>query len=455
MDRIRAALIAFVVLIASASSADWSSIYSSQVVHGGDQSVIRHEWTSAATDSTAYNISACTSGVEGRFDPSTGDSSTDATFQFRMCKVSTATAPYCRPISWPGPSDGSTWVGLNAKTSDENYILADALTATAGGDTARVEVRCFGDVTTRQDSGGSLIQSTPSIAADSDSTTARISDPAVVKFGWGVTTEASPPGFSAKTYPGGSTDGSEPDHQMGWFYNKAGIGSSTIPNRFEHSVDKSVETSYRSTGGTGDETWMEENIDIVPPDFSAPTTSSNTTGWVANDVLTFSGGGTGRLLSVSGSDPTKTIVWRMDHGTTAAGETVSNVTHATSAATLGTLTPNGTTWRSFLWVLQTLNNTTSWNFYDRPNQSTPTLGVSSGYVKTNGNVVVSGTASDVYGPTFWAISNGGSFDTGTEVCSQNGFTCVDVLEFSTPATPTDSACGTTNSNTVKFLAMCK
>ena len=441
---------AFVVMAsASLALADWSSVYSSQVVRGADQSVIRHEWTSSATDSTAYNISACTAGVEGRFDASTGDSSTDATFQFRMCKKSTDTSPYCRPLSWPGPSDGATWVGLNAKTVDENYIIADALTGTAGGDTARVDVRCTGDISTRQDSGGSLIQTFPSTTVNSDSTTARIAQPAVVKFGWGVTTEAEPPEFTAKTYSGGSTDGSELDHFMGWYYNQEGIGSEVIPNRFEHSAGSSIETSYRSTGGTGDETWMEENIDIVPPDFTNTVTGITGT-FVAGDDIEFSGGGTARVVSWS----SPTLVFRMNYGVTAAGETIDNKDRA-GTGTLGTLTPNGTTWRSFLWVYQTLNNTTSWNFYDRPSQSFPTLGISSGFVKTNGNVVVSGTGLDTYGPTLWAISNGTTFDTGTEVCTQNGFTCVDVLEFGTPATPTDSACATTLTAAVKFLAMCK
>lgn len=438
-----------VALFASSAVADWSSIYSSQVVNGADQSVIRHEWSGTATDSTAYDISACAGSVEGRFDPSTLDTSTDATFQFRMCKNSADTAGRCRAIGWPGPSDGSTWVPINALTTGENYVIADPLTATAGGDIARVEVRCTGGMSTRQDSGGSMIQATPAVTKNSDSTTARISKPAITKFGWGVTLEGETPAFSAKTYNGGSTNGSEFDHLMGWFYNQEGIGSATIPNRFEHSVSDSVETSYRSTGNTGDETWMEENIDITPPDFTNTVTGITGT-FVAGDDIEFSGGGTAKVVSWS----SPTLVFRMNYGVTAAGETIDNKDRA-GTGTLGTLTANGTQWRSFLWVYQTLNNTTSWNFYDRPNQSSPTLGISSGYVKTNNNVVVSGTGSDVYGPTFWAISNAGTFDTGTEVCVQNGFTCVDVLEFGTPATPTDSACATTLSNAVKFLAMCK
>lgn len=65
------------------------------------------------------------------------------------------------------------------------------------------------------------------------------------------------------------------------------------------------------------------------------------------------------------------------------------------------------------------------------------------------------SGSAVYGPTIWAISNGGTLDTGDEVCAARGYTCQDVLEFGTPATPTDSTCATAQTSTNKFLAMCK
>lgn len=77
--------------------------------------------------------------------------------------------------------------------------------------------------------------------------------------------------------------------------------------------------------------------------------------------------------------------------------------------------------------------------------------------ETDGRPIVTGSNSAVYGPTMWAISNGGSLDSGDEICQASGvgMTCQDVLEFSTPATPTDSTCATAHANAVKFLAMCK
>lgn len=448
MNPFRIALVALLLVAASAALADWTSIASYRVNNNANQSILRHEWTSSATDSTGYDISGCTAGVEGRFDPSVLDSSTDATFEFRMTRNSTDTAGRGREIEWPGPSDGSTWVAINALVQGENYIIAHPTSATTGGDTARVEIRCTSNETLRPDTGGVLVQAIPEVAEDSDATTATITTPAVTKFGFGVTT-ATPNIFTAKTYNGGSTTGNEADHTFGIFYNKAGVGSSTIPNRFEHSIDRSFETSYRSTGATSDETWMEENLDITPPDFSTTVTGITGT-FVAGDNIEFSGGGT--AVVVSWSSPT--LVFRQDYGTTAAGETITNRDRS-GGGTLGTLTANGTQWRSFLWVYKTLQNTTSWEFYNQPNQTYPVLGISANFVKTNGNVVVSGTNSAIYGPTMWVISNGGSFDTGDEVCPQLGFTCQDVLEFSTPATPTDSTCATTNANGVKFLAMCK
>lgn len=82
-------------------------------------------------------------------------------------------------------------------------------------------------------------------------------------------------------------------------------------------------------------------------------------------------------------------------------------------------------------------------------------GATDGQCDASGDWVnVESTGSTVYGPSLWAISNAGTFDTGTEVCAGKLLSCQDVLEFSTPATPTDSACATTHSNGVKILAFC-
>jgi hypothetical protein len=159
MNRIVALLVlAMAFLLAPDASADWSVVTDEQLVQAADQSVIRHEWTATPTDSSTYDISACSGKVEARFDPSTTDESTDATMDIRVCKNSTDTWQYCRDVGFPGPNDGQTWIGLNAITQGENYILTNALTGTSGGDTARVEIRCTQalDLVPNQASGGGV-----------------------------------------------------------------------------------------------------------------------------------------------------------------------------------------------------------------------------------------------------------------------------------------------------------
>lgn len=150
--RTLAFVVAFVLAPFSAL-ADWTLVSEAQLVEAADQSVIRHEWTTA-TDSTAYDISSCRGSVEARFDPSTGDSSTDATVEFRLCRNSTDSWQRCRAVPFINPQDGTTWSSLNAVTQGEGHIIARALTATTGGDTARAEVRCTGETSLTGGGGG-------------------------------------------------------------------------------------------------------------------------------------------------------------------------------------------------------------------------------------------------------------------------------------------------------------
>lgn len=129
------------VFVAGAASADWDLMSSSQVVRGAEESIIRYDF-STAVDSSAYPISGCTGSVEARFDPSIGDSSTDARVEIRTCRNSSDTWQRCRGSEFTGVKDGVTWTGLNATTPGEEYILAHPIAATSGGDTARVEIRC-------------------------------------------------------------------------------------------------------------------------------------------------------------------------------------------------------------------------------------------------------------------------------------------------------------------------
>lgn len=68
-----------------------------------------------------------------------------------------------------------------------------------------------------------------------------------------------------------------------------------------------------------------------------------------------------------------------------------------------------------------------------------------------------GGGSTANGSAIWAISDGGSFDTGTEVCTKSGraLTCQSVINFAAlGVSPTSVACGTAITNTHTFIAMC-
>lgn len=135
---------AFAVSLCSFSAgADWTVVSTSNKVEAKSKSIIRYDWTTKH-DSTAYDISSCVGRVEARFDPSVSDSSTDATFEFRLLRSASDKWQRGRAHAFPGPNDGATWVPINAITSGENHILVHALTGTSGGDTARVEVQCTG-----------------------------------------------------------------------------------------------------------------------------------------------------------------------------------------------------------------------------------------------------------------------------------------------------------------------
>lgn len=300
---------------------------------------------------------------------------------------------------------------------------------------------------------GLAFQPSPSVAGASNTSHAVISNPAVTHFGFG-TAFATPDAFTADTYPGAADNGNEANNQAGFFYNLLGVASSTVSNTFETAFDAAWELAYRSTANTTDETWIEHNWDFVPPDFESTLSGSSGT-FVANDVLTFSGGGTGRVVTVSGANPTQLLTFRQDFGTTAEGETVTNTSRA-GAGTLGALTSVGSSrrFRPFLFVYRSLTQAAAFSFDTVYGDGVDTFNVSSGWVKHNNNVLLSGTGSAVYGPVVWGISDAASLDNGTYLCGQKGYTCSDVLEFSTPATPTDSACATEHLATVKFMAFC-
>lgn len=345
-------------------------------------------------------------------------------------------------------------------TNPSRYFVIDIDTPESAGNTSFLTIR------------GSLSAGVPSLSGPNNLTSASTERqggtlgvqalPAATVFGHGLSMEGTP-GFTAARYPGGPAgQGSEPNNMMGWFYNKTGIlpsGISAIVNLFETAWDFSWELAYRA-GFTGDETWVELNWDIWAPDFITTTTGGAAGAFFAGDRASCSGGGS---LYVVAYPSANNLTFRQDYGQCLAGEVVTNQTapRVGNTATLGTLTANHTTtgyFRPFIAVYRTLQNTASFTFDTSPGGA-DTFNISAGYARMNGNIMVSGTGSTVYGPAYWAISDGGANDTGTEICSQNGagvFACQSVINFGAlGVSPTSVACGTSITSTHTFIAMCR
>lgn len=135
-------------------------------------------------------------------------------------------------------------------------------------------------------------------------------------------------------------------------------------------------------------------------------------------------------------------------------------TSACTTGLFGNITFDGGTWNtghlSFGATADYFDGDADHLFRDDTNEVTRVSTDHDPLSETDGNPIVTGSGSTVHGPAFWAISDAGSFDTGNEVCSASGraLTCQDVLEFATPATPTDSTCTATHASAVKFIAFC-
>lgn len=304
--------------------------------------------------------------------------------------------------------------------------------------------------------GGQVSQPQPPDGSSNTGTTAHITTPADVNAGWGFTWSSAVPGFTASRYPGGPAgDGSEHNNQLGWYYNRNGVGGNTNPNIFEYGCDFSWESAYRDTTFTQDQTWGELNWDCFPPDLSSPMTAS-TGSFLAGDVVEFSNGGTGRVLSTSGSNPTLTLFWRHDHDRTSTGETVNNLTRS-GTGILGAITWNGASnnLRPFIMVYRTLDHTASHSWCTGIGECP--FNVGAGYARHNGNIIVAGTGLNTRGPAYWAISDGGAVSRGTEVCSATkvGMTCVDVLDAGDMAETVAVDCTTDFPSGTKFIALCK
>lgn len=224
--------------------------------------------------------------------------------------------------------------------------------ATVNG-TAVENVRAALDAIGSPGSGGGgsleLVQTLPA-QAEFHTLKATITDPAAVQFGTGVQLSALHSNI-------------EPDHHIGWFYNKDGPGG-TMQNQFEHSFHHRVETNFKNAGATNGDNQVEFNQDVFPPD-----NESNVTGQSAGfsatvdvgDTITFGSGATARVLAWA--DPL--LEFRMDAGTSPAS--VDSIALEGESASLGaTVTSLGSQaghwWRPYIetWAVLAGTATFAW-----------------------------------------------------------------------------------------------
>jgi len=152
-----------------------------------------------------------------------------------------------------------------------------------------------------------LIQTLPA-QAQFHNLYATITDPASMQLGTGVQLASL----------GGSSPNVEPDHIIGWFYNKDGPGG-THQNKFEHSFHHRVETNYKHSTATLGDNIIEFNQDVSPPDnsceLSSPSPAFETkagTGGV-REPITFTSGGTAEIVAYD--NISNVIEFRMDNNT--------------------------------------------------------------------------------------------------------------------------------------------
>lgn len=199
--------------------ADWASVSSESVTTGTTRTIYRHEWTGTATDTTPFNGNVCTSGIEARFDPSTGNTNEDATVEMRACESDTMTWQQCRPVNFEG-TDGVSWYGINAP-ANEKYVLAHATADTQGGDTARVEIRCL-------EVDDELAVGTSTVSPHATTHSSGQSDPISLQNLAGAVTESQAPMAGASRIldqTAGETDLRYDATQEAYFHDTDGDGS--------------------------------------------------------------------------------------------------------------------------------------------------------------------------------------------------------------------------------------
>lgn len=125
----RRLLFAILLLAAMPARADWSYL-SAYPLDTGFGYTARFDWTTTLSPSTGLDMRDAK--LSYAFDPSTGDSSTDATYSPLGCPSASSSSGECRLIQ-RDPAD-SAYAGT---FNGPSYFMVLPKTATAGGDTAR------------------------------------------------------------------------------------------------------------------------------------------------------------------------------------------------------------------------------------------------------------------------------------------------------------------------------
>ncbi len=249
-------------------------------------------------------------------------------------------------------------------TTGRRYFLLTITNPETGSNISTLSVR--GTLVAKSSGSGSgssstVTQPSPTSGSADNLVIANITDPATTELGYGYVfgDNDGSPSFLADTYPGSGVSGNEADNGMGNVYNQNGCGGTMI-NPFEHSFDDCWETSFRGTTETGDETWVERNWDMRPPNFTAVITGISGT-FTPGEYLTFSpGGGTGEVLTWS----TPNLKFVQNYGITADSETVTGVTSG-ATGTLTTLVSTGPSdvHRPLFFKWNTVEEFADWSFF--------------------------------------------------------------------------------------------
>jgi len=231
---------------------------------------------------------------------------------------------------------------LSAMRAYKLWYVIDINTAESAGNVSTLTIKGSFDSVSSGGSGGSVEFDQPNPTPESgqqlDGVTMNLWNPATVSAGYGVAYGSNnpipddPSGGTFAASPAG-----EPDNMIGQFYNKTGVNGLPV-NPYEHAMDNSYELAYRATG-TGNETWLENNIDLFAP-ANQVVVSAGTFNPAVGSTVTFDFNNSETTENVDSSESwgyvtawdsgTRTLTWIQDYGDLTNAPNPVTVTDASS-----------------------------------------------------------------------------------------------------------------------------